>query len=176
MVITWPCTGRRVTKHEESHLRGVTPRKNDLAVIARRKGWRLARAFVRHDHTGIPHCSERNGSPWTRGGSGRRGNGDVSGQKCIAQRGSRRVKGESVPTSRRGGREGGRGRSVVAAVASTVEEVDGGGEGEGKEPRRGHTLLPYRESGLLCPVHGESQSQYLRFLPTVDGDHLFPGA
>lgn len=39
MVITWPCTGRRVTKHEESHLRGVTPRKNDLAVIARRN-WR----------------------------------------------------------------------------------------------------------------------------------------
>lgn len=41
----------------------------------------------------------------------------------------------------------------------------GGGEGEGKEPRRGHTLLAYRESDL-CPVYGRANpSICASFLP-----------
>lgn len=171
-----------VTKHEESHLlRKTGKRKNDLAVIARRgRGWKgkgrgrrgrvgaLPALFARPK--GIPHCSER--ESLNPRGSGRRGNDDVSGQKCIAQRGSRRVKGESVPTSLRGRRTR---KPVVADPRLLVEEVDGGGEGEGKEPHSWAHSLSVPRVGPLSRVR-ESQSQYLRFLPTVDGDHLFPGA
>ncbi|EZA55048.1 hypothetical protein X777_04513 [Ooceraea biroi] len=54
----------------------------------------------------------------------------------------------------------------------------GGGEGgsgvEEKESRRGHSPRVPRP-GVLSRVR-ENQSQYLRFLPTADGDHLFSGA
>lgn len=55
---------------------------------------------------------------------------------------------------------------------------DGGGEGgpdvEEKESGREHSPRVPRP-GVLSRVR-ENQSQYLRFLPTADGDHLFSGA
>lgn len=63
-----------------------------------------------------------------------------------------------------------------------AEDSDGGGGGGGgggpgkveKESRRGHSPRVPRP-GVLSRVR-ENQSQYLRFLPTADGDHLFSGA
>lgn len=55
---------------------------------------------------------------------------------------------------------------------------DGGGEGgpdvQEKESGREHSPRVPRP-GVLSRVR-ENQSQYLRFLPTADGDHLFSGA
>jgi len=67
-----------------------------------------------------------------------------------------------------GGREG-----------RSAEDSDGGGGGGGpgeveKESRRGHSPRVPRPR-VLSRVR-ENQSQYLRFLPTADGDHLFSGA
>lgn len=67
-------------------------------------------------------------------------------------------------------KEAGGGGSTVARGGG-----DGGGEGEGKEPHSWAHSLSVPRVGPLSRVR-ESQSQYLRFLPTVDGDHLFPGA
>lgn len=43
-----------------------------------------------------------------------------------------------------------------------------------KESHRGPSLRVPRVEALSRVR--ENQSEYLRFLPTVDGDHLFPGA
>ncbi|KYN33413.1 hypothetical protein ALC56_12125, partial [Trachymyrmex septentrionalis] len=61
----------------------------------------------------------------------------------------------------------------------SAEDSDGGGGGGGpgkveKESRRGHSPRVPRPR-VLSRVR-ENQSQYLRFLPTADGDHLFSGA
>lgn len=75
--------------------------------------------------------------------------------------------------------------AVVEDEGRSAEDSDGGGGGGGrgggggpgkveKESRRGHSPRVPRP-GALSRVR-ENQSQYLRFLPTADGDHLFSGA
>lgn len=56
------------------------------------------------------------------------------------------------------------------------DDAGEGGPGveEEKESRREHSPRVPRP-GVLSRVR-ENQSQYLRFLPTADGDHLFSGA
>lgn len=65
-----------------------------------------------------------------------------------------------------GGRGGGEPATAVAAAAAVAEK-------ENSMRRRSHVV--YRDLGVLSRVP-ENQSRYLRFLPTVDGDHLFSGA
>lgn len=95
----------------------------------------------------------------------------VSGQKRIAQRKfvareARICPHQDVrgPRKREGGGGGGGGSTTAAAVAEKENSM-----------RRRRSHVAYRDLGVLSRVR-ENQSRYLRFLPTVDGDHLFSGA
>lgn len=89
-----------------------------------------------------------------------------------------RAKRESVPTKTRGpgkreGGEGGGGGGGGSAATATAAAAAAAEKENSMRRRRSH--VAYRDLGVLSRVR-ENQSRYLRFLPTVDGDHLFSGA
>jgi len=90
------------------------------------------------------------------------------------------VRSESAPTKVRLQEEEVEEEVAVEEDEGRSTEDSNGGDGEGgpgkveKESHRGHSPRVPR-LGVLSRVR-ENQSQYLRFLPTADGDHLFSGA
>lgn len=78
------------------------------------------------------------------------------------------------PGKREGGGGGGGEPAAAVAVVAAVAAVAVVVEKENSMRRR-RSHVAYRDLRVLSRVR-ENQSRYLRFLPTVDGDHLFSGA